>query len=43
VNVGAINETLRTIAELINNLAAIALKLIIIGVIIVIEQWLQHY
>jgi len=41
--VGTLNETLRTIAELINNLATIALKLIMIGVFIVIEQWIQHY
>jgi len=37
----AFNQTLKTMAELINNAASVALKLIIIGFIIVIEQWIE--
>ncbi len=33
----------KNIAELINNLASVALKLLIIGLLIVIEQWVENY
>ena len=43
MNFTAINETLKIIAELINNLASVALKLIVIGLLIVFEQWVENY
>jgi len=42
MNINAINETIKTLAEMINNIASVALKLIIIGLIIVVEQWIEH-
>jgi len=43
LNLSALNEALKTIAELINNMASVALKLMAIGAIIVFEQWVQNY
>ena len=31
------------LSELINNIASVALKLIIIGLLIVVEQWIENY
>jgi len=42
MNFSAVNETVKTIAELINNLATVALKLLVIGLLIVVEQWIEN-
>jgi len=42
MNFNAVNETVKTIAELINNLATVALKLLVIGLLIVVEQWVEN-
>mgnify|MGYP000394339211 CR=1 FL=1 len=43
MNFSGINEAVKTLADLINNMASVALKLIIIGLLIVIEQWVENY
>jgi len=43
MNFTAINETLKTIAKLIDHLVSVALKLILIGAVIVFEQWVENY
>jgi len=43
MNFNAINEAIKTIADLINNAASVALKLIVIGLLIVVEQWIENY
>lgn len=42
MNFSAVNETVKTLAELINNLASVALKIFVIGALIVIEQWVEQ-
>jgi len=39
MTLNGINVFLRTLSEIINQSASVALKLVIIGLLIVIEQW----
>jgi len=43
MNLSGVNESIKTLAELINNLASVALKLILIGAVLLFEQWIEHY